>query len=68
MTALEHNFHLWASSGICDICGNYTSVLADVMTMQRKCLPCILKENQELEEREKEKHRVPLDLRGFVEL
>lgn len=25
-------------------------VLADVMTMQRKCLPCILKENLEREE------------------
>lgn len=68
MTPLEHNFHLWASSGICDICGNHTSVLADIATMKYRCFPCIVKENLEYEERERQKHRVPLDLEGFVEL
>lgn len=68
MTALEHNFHIWASSGICGICGNHTSVISDVCTMQRKCLPCLVKENMEREEREKEVKRVPLDLKGFTEL
>lgn len=65
MTALEHNFHIWASSGICDICGNHTSVLADVFTMSRKCLPCLVKEN---EERERQRKRIPLNLEGFSEL
>jgi hypothetical protein len=65
MTPLERNFHLWASSGICDLCGNHTSVISDVMTMQRKCLPCLVKEN---EDRERQKHRVPLDIKGFAEL
>jgi hypothetical protein len=65
MTALEHNFHLWANSGICDICGNHTSVISDVCTMQQKCLPCLVKER---EDRERQKKRVPLDLEGFTEL
>ena len=68
MTPLEHNFGLYASSGICDICGNHTSVISDVMTMQRKCLPCLVKEKLAWEEKERQKHRVPLDLKGFTEL
>lgn len=68
MTALEHNFHIWASSGICDLCGNHTSVISDVMTMQRKCLPCIVKEKLEYEERERQRKRIPLDIKGFTEL
>jgi hypothetical protein len=65
MTALEHNFHLWATSGICDLCGNHTSVISDVMTMQRRCLPCIMKERLALEEKQRERNKIPLDMEDF---
>jgi len=68
MTPLERNFNCWASKGVCDICGDHTSVISDVMTMQRRCLPCIVKENEEREEQERQKKRIPLDLTEFTEL
>jgi hypothetical protein len=68
MTPLEHNFHLWANSGICDICGNHTSVIADVFTMSYKCLPCLVKERLVWEDRERQKKRIPLNLKEFTEL
>ena len=65
MTPLEHNFHCWAFSGICDVCGNHTSVMEDMITLQRKCFKCLVKEDCAYKEREKQRKRIPLDLEDF---
>lgn len=68
MTPLERNFQCWATKGVCDVCGDHTSVLADIATMRYRCFNCCVKENLAYEEREKQKKRVPLNLKEFSEL
>ena len=68
MTAFERNFGLHASSGVCDLCGERTLVLASVMDMKYKCMACCTRERLAYEERERQKRRVPLNLTEFTEL
>lgn len=68
MTELERNFACWASSGICDICGDHTLVIADITTLKCRCMACCVRERLAWEEKEKQRKRIPLNVEGFAEL